>query len=495
MRRILRLGTPAHASNYGFRTSRAFPTSAVELPPCDVQPQPYKGRPYEEVSELRKRHLNPSLTSNLLYKRPLLITQGHMQWLWDHTGKRYLDLFAGIVTISVGHCHPKVVGAAERQLKQLWHTSNIYLYPTIHEFAEKLTAKLPGDLKVCYFTNSGSEANDMAMMIARLYTGAFDIISLRNSYHGMLLHCAGLCGVGGYKYHIPSGFGVQHAMNADPYRGPWGGGKCRDSPVQTTRQCRCTSDECEAASHYAEQVEDVLRHSVSRKRIAAFFAEGIQGVGGTVQFPKGYLQKVYKMVRDRGGLCIADEVQTGFGRLGDAFWGFETHGVVPDIVTMAKGIGNGFPLAAVVTTPQIAQVLNQANFFNTFGGNPIACAVGSSVLDVLDEDQCMENSRVTGTYLLEELAKLEPESAIVGDVRGKGLMIGIELVQDKEKKTSLPLAEVNSILEDCRELGLLLGRGGQYGSVLRIKPPMCVTKQDADFAVAVLRKSLANVAK
>ncbi|XP_064467570.1 alanine--glyoxylate aminotransferase 2, mitochondrial-like [Ornithodoros turicata] len=494
MRHILRRRIYPRFANYGYYSKRTSTSLAFEMPPCNFQPEPYTGRPYEEVFAVRQRNLNPSLTSSLFYKKPLLLTDGHMQWLWDHTGKRYLDLFAGIVTVGVGHCHPKVVDAAERQMKQLWHTSNIYMYPTIHEFAEKLAARLPGDLKVCYFVNSGSEANDLAMMIARLHTGAFDIISLRNSYHGLSPYSAGLCGVGTYKHHIPSAFGVQHAMNADPYRGPWGGAQCRDSPVQTTRNCGC-AEECKAGEQYADQVEDVLRHSVSQKRIAAFFVESIQGVGGAVQFPKNYLKKVYKLVRDRGGLCIADEVQTGFGRLGDGYWGFEMHGVVPDIVTMAKGIGNGFPLAAVVTTPEIAKALNQTSFFNTFGGNPIACAVGSAVLDVIDEDKCMENCRVTGTYFLKELAKLEPEFSIIGDVRGKGLMIGIELVQDKEKKTPLPLPQVKSVLEDCREMGVLVGRGGQYGNVLRIKPPMCITKQDVDFSLAVLRKSLSNSAK
>ncbi|KAH9361719.1 hypothetical protein HPB48_005128 [Haemaphysalis longicornis] len=408
------------------------------------------GKSHAEIVALRQRHLNPSLSSNLLYKEPLLLTQGYMQWLWDHTGKRYLDMLAGIVTVSVGHCHPKVVAAAEDQLKRLWHTSNVYLYPTVHEFAEKLTAKLPGDLKVCYFTNSGSEANDLAMMMARLYTGAFDIVALRNAYHGMSPYCASLCAVGNYKHHIPSSFGIFHAMNPDPYRGVWGGSKCRDSPVQADRNCAC-GPECEAASRYADQLSEVLQQCVSKKRLAAFFAESIQGVGGTVQYPKGYLKKVHKLVKDKGGLFVSDEV--------------------------------------------------------------------------LDEEGCMENSNVTGTRLLQALAPLREEFSLVGDVRGKGLMLGVELVENKasaprahalhlrqfiwpqmsvlhivlfcplqESKAPLPAVKVNAILEHCREMGLLIGKGGQYGHVLRLKPPMCITEADVDFAAAVLKRAIAQVA-
>lgn len=481
------------SSHWGIWTSRHIATSIPEMPPCSETAKPYQGKSHAEIVALRQRHLNPSLSSNLLYKEPLLLTQGYMQWLWDHTGKRYLDMLAGIVTVSVGHCHPKVVAAAEDQLKRLWHTSNVYLYPTVHEFAEKLTAKLPGDLKVCYFTNSGSEANDLAMMMARLYTGAFDIVALRNAYHGMSPYCASLCAVGNYKHHIPSSFGIFHAMNPDPYRGVWGGSKCRDSPVQADRSCAC-GPECEAALRYADQLSEVLQQCVSKKRLAAFFAESIQGVGGTVQYPKGYLKKVHKLVKDKGGLFVSDEVQTGFGRTGEHYWGFQSHGIIPDIVTMAKGIGNGFPLAAVVTTPEIAKALDAASFFNTFGGNPVATAVGSAVVDVLDEEGCMENSNVTGTRLLQALAPLREEFSLVGDVRGKGLMLGVELVENKESKAPLPAVKVNAILEHCREMGLLIGKGGQYGHVLRLKPPMCITEADVDFAAAVLKRAIAQVA-
>ena len=459
------------------------------LPPCSVKPDAYVGPKASDLLESRKKFINPSLTANLIYGEPLYITQGHMQWLWDESGRRYLDMFAGIVTVSVGHCHPVVNEAAERQLKSLWHTSNIYLTRPIHDFAEKLTAKMPKNLKVCYFVNSGSEANDLAMMLMRAYTGAWDIISLRNAYHGMTPYCASLCAISSYKRPQAGNFGVHHAMNADPYRGVWGGKSCRESPIQTDRSCDCTADTCKAADSYAAEIKDILDHSISSKRMAGFFAESIQGVGGIVQFPRGFLKQVYEMVRSRGGLCVADEVQTGFGRPGSHFWGFETHGVVPDIVTMAKGIGNGFPLAAVVTTPEIAATLAQASYFNTFGGNPIASAVGSAVLDVIEKDNLQENCAYVGTYLLHELNNLKSNFEVIGDVRGQGLMIGVELVESRQTKQPLAAKKMAKLMDLTRENGLLVGRGGNFGNVLRIQPPMCITREDADFTIQALKES------
>lgn len=460
------------------------------MPSCNFTPTPYKGPSFKEASKTRKDKLTPAILT--YYKNPVMIHQGHMQWLWDSEGRRYLDLFGGIVTVSVGHCHPKVNKALEDQLKLLWHTTNIYLHPRIHEYAEKLTAKLPGNLKVAYFVNSGSEANDLAMLMARMYTGRYDIVSLRNAYHGASPYLMGLTSLSTWRYQVPSGFGILQSMNPDPYRGPWGGARCRDSPVQTLRTCDCAEGHCEASGQYLDQLQDVIRFSSPKSGIAGFFAESIQGVGGTVQFPNGYLKGAFDMVREKGGLCISDEVQTGFGRTGEHYWGFEMHDVVPDIVTMAKGIGNGFPLAAVVTTPEIAATMGTALHFNTYGGNPLSCAVGSAVLDVIDEDGCQEVSRDIGTYLLLELAKLQAEFDVVGDVRGKGLMTGLELVTSQASRDPMPLPDVNAVWEACKDMGVLLGKGGLYSNVLRIKPPMCIGKADVDFAVAVLRKALSD---
>ncbi|GAV02097.1 hypothetical protein RvY_12702 [Ramazzottius varieornatus] len=471
-------------------------SSSLELPPCNFVPPKYTGAPIEEAVKTRKQHLFPSTHGFAYYKKPIMIHQGHMQWLWDSTGKRYLDLFGGIVTVSVGHSHPRVVEAARQQMDKLWHTTVIYMYPTLHEYIEKLMKKMPGNLKVVYLVNSGSEANDLAMLLARLHSGCYDIIGLRSGYHGTSPNLMGLTALSSWHYNIPTGFGIHQTMNPDPYRGIWGGNKCRDSPCQTDRGCDCASAKsCAASDRYIGELEEVLRYSCPKGRVGGMFAESIQGVGGTIQFPKTFMQRAFKIIRDHGGVCISDEVQTGFGRTGEHFWGFEGHSVIPDIVTMAKGIGNGFPMAAVVTTPEIAQKLAAATHFNTFGGNPLACAIGSAVLDVVEEEGLQEHCAKLGTYFITELGKLREQYEIVGDVRGKGLMIGLEMVTTKDSKTPLPAASMAQIWETTKDLGLLVGKGGYYGNVFRIKPPMCITKDDVDYAIHVLRIAIENFLK
>lgn len=351
-------------------------------------------------------------------------------------------------------------------MNTLWHTTNIYMHPKIHEYAEKLTATLPGDLKNVYFVNSGSEANDLAMLLARLSTGKFDLISLQNAYHGTSPYNVGLTAHSTWKFPQPGqNSGIIHAMNPDPYQGIWGGDHCRDSPVQTSRHCDCPPHRCYAGDNYYAQLENVFKYSLPRGKLAGMFAESIQGVGGTVQFPKNYIKRAAELVRANGGVFISDEVQTGFGRTGEHFWGFQAHGIVPDIVTMAKGIGNGFPLAAVVTTPKIAECLTQALHFNTFGGNPMASAVGLAVLEVIEEEKLQKNSLVVGTHFLQELEKLRDKHIVIGDVRGKGLMIGVELVEDRNTRQPMTGANFSDIWEDCREMGVLLGKGGIHGNV------------------------------
>ncbi|XP_057291103.1 alanine--glyoxylate aminotransferase 2, mitochondrial-like [Hydractinia symbiolongicarpus] len=463
----------------------------VKMPDTDFTPEKYEGMSYERAREIRQKHLVPGLLT--YYKTPIFVHQGHKQWLFDTDGKRYLDMFAGIVTCGVGHCHPKVEEATFKQMRKLWHTTNIYMHPTIHEYAEKLVSKMPGDLKVCYFVNSGSEANDLAMMLARAHTGNWDIINHRNSYHGATPGVLGLLAQQNWKFNTPLGFGNHAMSNPDVYRGPWGGKNCKESPVQTDRPCDCQPGHCSASDAYLSQLQEVLDYNCPNK-IAGYFAEPLQGVGGTVQYPKDFMPKAYEKIREHGGLCISDEVQTGFGRLGSHFWGFEWMGVMPDIVTCAKSIANGFPMAAVITTPKIAETMKQAITFNTYGGNPMSCAAASAVLDVIDEENLQQNCADVGTYYLESLAKLRGEFEVVGDVRGKGLMIGVELVTDKASKKPLPAAEVLDIWERTKDYGVLFGKGGRFGNVLRIKPPMCITKQDTDYAVAVLRESLREYA-
>jgi len=435
-----------------------------ELPHFDHQPSQYTGPSYRDVEQLRQSNLSPALVT--YYDKPIMIVEGAMQYLYDETGRRYLDAIGGIVTISVGHCHPYVTRKIAEQLGRLQHTTTIYYHPTIAEYAKALSDKLPGHLSVVYFVNSGSEANDLALLMARLYTGNYDIIALRNGYHGGIASTMGLTAHSTWKFNYPHSFGIHHAVNADPYRGPWG------------------HDDPNAGTKYAADVADLI-DMATPGRIAGFFAESIQGVGGSIVYPDGYLKAVYGHVRRAGGVCIADEVQTGFGRTGEAYWGFETQQVTPDIVTLAKGIGNGAPLAAVVTTPEIAGVLAERTHFNTFGGNPVSCAAGKAVLDVIDEENLQENCRETGTYLMNGYRRLIASHEAIGDIRGMGLMTGIELVKDRH--TREPAPEVCArVLNRTKELGLLVGKGGFYSNVLRIKPPMCITKADVDFLIEVL---------
>jgi alanine-glyoxylate transaminase/(R)-3-amino-2-methylpropionate-pyruvate transaminase len=437
--------------------------STPTLPPTNYKPQPYKGPSAEEVLELRKRFLNPGIF--LYYKKPLMIVEGKMQYVWDEAGKRYLDGLGGIVTISVGHCHPHVVEATKRQNETLQHSTTIYLHPNISQYAEKLASKMPGDLKACYFVNSGSEANDLALLMARAYTGNYDVIALRNSYHGGNVSGMGLTAHSTWKFNVPHSFGVHHAAVPDPYRGPHG----RNDP--------------DAGKKYAADVKQLIDFA-SPGQVAGFIAESIQGVGGVVVFPDGYLKHAYEHVRTAGGVCIADEVQAGFGRTGTHFWGFQTQGVIPDIVTMAKGIGNGCPMAAVVTTHQIASVLSKKIHFNTFGGNPVVCAIGKAVLEVIEKENLQQNSLKLGNHVLAGLERLKVKHEIIGDVRGKGLMLGIELVKDRNTKEPAK-AECAQVLEICREMGLLVGKGGLHGNTIRFAPPMCITQADADFMLEV----------
>ena len=442
-----------------------------QLPPTDHSPQPYDGPTIEEVAALRHRYLSPALLT--YYKEPIMIVEGSMQYVYDETGRRYLDGFGGIVTISVGHSHPYVIQKTREQQERLQHTTTIYYHPTIAEYGKMLADKMPGDLSVCYFVNSGSEANDLAMLMARLYTGNYDIIALRNAYHGGSASTMGLTAHSTWKYNYPHSFGVHHAIAADPYRGPWG----RDEP--------------EAGANYAADIQNLIQHATPGK-VAGFFAEAIQGVGGSVVYPDNYLKHAYEHVRAAGGVCICDEVQTGFGRTGEAFWGFETQDVLPDIVTMAKGIGNGAPLAAVVTTPEIAKTMADRIHFNTFGGNPISCAIGKAVLEVMDRENLQQNCLDVGGYLLDGFRSLMAKHDIIGDVRGKGLMTGIELVKDRGTKEPATEACVR-VWEHAKTLGLLIGKGGFFGNVLRIKPPMCLTRPDVDFMIEVLDSAFSDL--
>jgi alanine-glyoxylate transaminase / (R)-3-amino-2-methylpropionate-pyruvate transaminase len=276
-----------------------------------------------------------------------------------------------------------------------------------------------------------------------------------------------------WKFNVPHSFGVHHSITPDPYRGAWG------------------RDDADAGKKYAADVKNLIEYATSGQ-VAGFIAESIQGVGGCVVFPDGYLKHAYEHVRAAGGLCIADEVQAGFGRTGTHYWGFETQGVIPDIVTMAKGIGNGCPLGAVVTTPKIAAALSQRIHFNTFGGNPVVCAQGTAVLEVIEREQLQANSLKIGKQISGGLNRLKEKHNIIGDARGKGLMLGIELVKDRATKEPAK-AECAQVLETCREMGVLLGKGGLQGQTIRFSPPMCVHQRDADFLLEVLDRAFTQL--
>ncbi len=436
---------------------------APTLPHTNHQPQRYTGPSAAEVLAQRKQFLNPGIF--LYYREPIMFVEGKGQYLWDDQGKRYLDGLGGIVTISVGHCHPHVVAAANQQNETLQHSTTIYLHPNVGAYAEKLASKLPGELKTCYFVNSGSEANDLALLMARAYTGNYDVIALRNAYHGGNASGMSVTAHSTWKYNVPHSFGVHHAVAPYPYRGPYG------------------YEDADAGRKYADDVKSLIDYATPG-RVAAFIAESIQGVGGFVEFPQGYLNHTYEHIRAAGGLCIADEVQTGFGRTGTHFWGFETQGVIPDIVTMAKGIGNGCPLAAVVTTAKIAQSLAGKVHFNTFGGNPVVTAMGKAVLEVIEQEKLQENSLKQGTRIKDGLERLKAKYRIIGDVRGKGLMLGVEMVKDRATKEPAK-AECSEVLEYVREMGLLLGKGGLWGQTIRFALLMCITSADADFIIEV----------
>lgn len=437
-----------------------------QMPAFDYKPQPYTGPSAEEILKKRKQFLGPS--NFYFYDKPLNIVEGKMQYLFDEDGRRYLDAYAGIVCISCGHCHPEVVDAVIKQTKLLQHATTIYLHHAVAELAEALAAKMPGNLKVVFFVNSGTEANELAMMMARLYTGNHDMISVRNGYHGNGSNTMGLTSQSKWKFDVVQS-GVHHAVNPNPYRGIFGA----DGP------------------QYAKDVQEIIDFGTTG-HVAGFIAENIQGVGGAVELAPGYLRAAYDIVRKAGGICISDEVQTGFGRMGSHYWGFETQGVIPDIVTVAKGIGNGLPIGAVVTTPEIAQVLTQRSHCVTFGGNPVSTAGGRAVLKVLDKEKRQEHSAVVGAHLINRLRELQDKYEIIGDVRGRGLMIGVELVTDRTSKTPATL-ETSLVFEKMKDLGVLVGKGGMYGNVFRIKPPMCFTKEDSDFLVDVMDYSLSKL--
>lgn len=422
----------------------------------------------QNILQSRKRHLGKSLS--LSYESPLHIVRGHMQFLYDATGRRYLDTVNNVP--HVGHQHPRVVRAAQRQLGVL-NTNTRYLHEQIVRFAEELLATLPDELSVVHFVNSGSEANELAMRMTKAYTGQRDMIAVEVGYHGNTGACID---ISSYKFDGKGGSGAPPFTHIvpipDTYRGRY----------------RKTAT---AGPQYATHVDEAIRAIQAQGRnVGGFICESILSCGGQIVLPAGYLKEAYAHIRAAGGLCIADEVQVGFGRVGDAFWGFELQGVVPDIVTMGKPIGNGHPLAAVVTTKAVADAFNNGmEYFNTFGGNPVSCAIGREVLGIIKDEGLQAHAKAMGGYLTEGLLALQQRHPIIGDVRGHGLFLGIELVQNHE--TLAPAAPQTAYLANrMRECGILMSTDGPFHNVLKIKPPMCFDKRNADFLIEYLDQIL-----
>ena len=430
------------------------------------RPGPSKG----ETLAARRRLLGHSLS--LSYRDPLKIVRGWMQYLYDETGRAYLDAYNNVPL--VGHGHPVVVRAVAEQMALL-NTNTRYLHDNLVRYAGRLTALMPSPLRVCYILNSASEANELALRLARAHTGREDVIVLERAYHG---HTTGLIDISPYKFDGPGGKGrkpwVHVAPLPDDYRGPFR----RDDP--------------EAGRKYAEAVGRLAEEAGRRGGLAAFIAETLPSVAGQIVLPRGYLAEAYRHVRKAGGVCIADEVQVGFGRLGSRFWGFETQGVVPDIVVLGKPIGNGFPLAAVVTTEPIAASFdNGMEFFSTFGGNPVACAAGLAVLEVMEREKLQERAWRVGNHFIAELRRLAGRYPIIGDVRGSGLFLGLELVRDR--RTLEPAAaEAAYIVERLRENGVLAGTDGPFHNVIKIRPPLCFSEADAGLFVTALGRVLSE---
>ena len=422
---------------------------------------------HKELVGLRDKHLGPSLS--LAYDQPLHIVRGDAQYLYDASGNQYLDCVNNIQ--HVGHCHPRVVAAARRQHAKL-NTNTRYLDETIVKYSKNLTDTLPDGLEVCFFTNSGSEANDLALRLARNFTGSRETIVLGSAYHG---HLSSLIEISPYKHVGIGGNGppdfVYTVPVPDSFRGKYRGRDC--------------------AGDYVKEVQRVIaRINGKGLKVSALVVEAIMGCGGQLLLPDGFLRGSFELVKKAGGICIADEVQIGFGRVGSHFWGFEICGVVPDIVTMGKPMGNGHPLSAVVTTRDIADSFNNGmEYFNSFGGNPVSCAVGQSVLDVLEDEKLQANSYEVGSYLLDQLISLKSKHDLIGDVRGAGLFIGVELVNNRE--TLYPAGnEADVLINLMRDKGLLLSSDGPDRNVIKIKPPIVFTKENADHLVKTLDDSI-----
>ena len=451
---------------------------------CGLNPRHEAGLDPAEVLDRRRRHTGPSLS--LSYRQPLAVVRGRGCWLFDKSGRAYLD---GVNNVChVGHCHPRVVAAAQEQIARL-NTNTRYLHDHLARYGERLAAMFPDPLEVVYLVNSGSEANELALRLARAATGRRGVVAVEHGYHG---NTGALIDLSSYKHAGPGGRGapdwVATVPCPDPYRGRYrsgeGGGEGGGEPGGG-------GGATAVAASYAAHVDEAAAALAGRGLPpAAFLAEPLIGCGGQIVPPAGWLVDCFARARAAGALCIADEVQIGFGRVGSHWWGFEAQGALPDIVTLGKPIGNGHPMAAVVTTRAIAEAFDPGmEYFNTFGGNPVSCAIGLAVLDVLEEEGLRDQAAATGQLLLDGFRELAERHPVLGDVRGQGLYLGVEFVRDRDRREPAP-EELAALLEAARADGLLLSADGPDHNVLKLKPPLVFGEAEARLLLAVVERQL-----
>lgn len=422
-----------------------------------------------KLLEIRKTHVYPNLAP--YYNEPLYLTKAKGSRVRDESGREYLDVIGGIVSISVGHNHPRIIEKARKMLDEnaIQHTTHLYLSGHMEHLAKSLAEVAPGDLGKCFFTNSGSEANEMAVMTARVATGEQMVVALRHAYHGGTCTTLGLCGHSSWKYRAQPQPAVVHAVEPYCYRCPFGAvrGEC--------------DFEC------AEDIKNVIE-TITHGRVAAFIAEPIMGVGGFLDPPVEYHKRAFDIVKSFGGKYISDEVQTGVGRAGRYFFAIEESGVVPDFISMAKGFGSGAPIGAVIAKKECADVMAGKLQFNTFGGDPYQAMQAAEVIDIIKEENLINNAHIQGEFLKEGLRSLQEDFSIIGDVRGRGLMLGLELVKDRKRKE--PATEENvKLLNLTKDNGLLIGKGGLRGNVVRLAPPLNITRSECEEILTKLRSS------
>lgn len=416
---------------------------------CDWSP--------DAMARLRDTYFSPGLKKFVPFSQPISFRRGRGQYLWDETGRKYTDLLGMNVCISVGHAHPDVNAAATAQAGELPHCTTMFYHPQPLHYARELAATFPkGHDWVVHLTSSGSEAVDLALMMARVHTGNIDFLSLNNAYHGPTAGAQALTGISGFRQNTVQVPGISFVPEPNLYRGVFGAD----------------------ISGYLDAIEQSINSGTSGK-IAGMIVEPVQGYSGIVEMPKGYLAGAAERVRSAGGLMVIDEVQSGIGRTGDAFWAFESHDVVPDIAILAKGIGNGYPIGAVVVRRHIAESMADKLMFHTYGSNPMSAAAAREVLRIIKDDKLQENARDVGKLLLDRLHDLKDRFAAVGDVRGKGLMLAIEFVKDRATREPDPDLAA-AVFEQTREHGVIVSKSGPHRSVLRLVPPLCLTSGDVD---------------